>query len=173
VLAARKRFKGCELMLFTTLTEGAPADAAELADGAIFIAKGSSLGADKDAMQQLALAAESSKIFVDLPSRIRVGEYESSAAEVSELCRRGGYPLTRTEELFMHADCRIYKKGRREDVSITFPSLEYIKAKLVSLAELGFAGIFIDIDKLDIRHLTMFNAAFRRADYELRERYIF
>ena len=73
----------------------------------------------------------------------------------------------------MHADCRVYKKGRREDVSITFPSLEYIKAKLVSLAELGFAGIFIDIDTLDIRHLTMFNAAFRRADYELRERYIF
>ena len=173
VLAVRKRFIGCELMLFTALTEGAPADAAELADGAVFITSGTSRGADRAAMERLSAIAESSKIFVDLPSRIRMGDGDACPAEISELCRKGGYPLTRTDELFIKAECRLYKRGRREQISVCFPSLEYIKAKLVSLAELGFAGVFIDIDKLDIRYLTMFNAAFRRADYELKERYIF
>ena len=171
LLEVRRRFIGCELMLFSSLDGSTCPDAAELSDGAVFTSGASELTADRNAMEKLADSSESSKIFVDMPSVARIGSREITVGEALELCRRRAEPIRRGDDLMMRAECRLYRGGKGEHAEISFPSLEYVKAKLVLLAELGYAGISVDIDRLDLRLLTMFNAAFRRADYEFGEMY--
>lgn len=172
ILNMRKSFIGSELLLFTALYDGMPPDAAELSDGAVTITSKCELTDELLSLSQLSDRAESSKIFVRLNTAASLGDKHVSLAEISELCYRRSMKIVRDGNFICHVPYKQYRHGIGESFDLSFPSLEYTKAKLIKLSELGYAGIYIDIDYLDIRRLTMFNAAFVRADYELTYRYI-
>ena len=169
LLEARKRFIGCDLILFTDVTGAESSEASELSDGAILsIENESGIDYTKNKLREFAASAESSKVFVSLPSSISVGNGAVGIDEAKELCYRCGKALTTDENtLISKFEYTRYKTGIGEKIDIAFPSLKYIKSKLEALCELGFIGISFDVDTRPTSYLTMFNALFARADYAI------
>lgn len=169
LLEARKRFIGCDLILFTDVTGAESSEASELSDGAILsIENESGIDYTKNKLREFAASAESSKVFVSLPSSISVGNGAVGIDEAKELCYRCGKALTTDENtLISKFEYTRYKTGIGEKIDIAFPSLKYIKSKLEALCELGFIGIAFDVDTRPTSYLTMFNALFARADYAI------
>ncbi len=169
LLEARKRFIGCDLILFTDVSGAESSEASELSDGAILsIENETDIDFSKNKLREFAASAESSKVFVSLPSNIPVGDGFLGIDEAKELCYRCGKALTTDKEsLISKFEYTRYKTGVGENLEIAFPSLKYIKTKLETLCELGFIGISFDVDTRPTSYLTMFNALFARADYAI------
>ena len=169
LLEARKCFIGCDMVLFTDVSSSELAEASELSDGAILTAD-TICGIDesKTKIREFAGSAESSKVFATLPSSLSLGDGRISIDEAKELCYRSGKALkTNSETMLSEFEYIRYKTGKGELYKIAFPSLQYIKAKLEALCELGFIGIAFDVDTRPTSYLTIFNALFARADYAL------
>ena len=169
LLESRKRFIGCDLILFTDVPGIDAAEASELSDGAILkFPENIEISDSKKLLHDFASHAESSKVFVYLPSYIRIGDGGISIDDAKTLCYRCGNVLSSDKvTLLSEFEYTKYKTGIGETVRIAFPSLQYIKAKLETLCELGFIGISFDVDSRPTSYLTMFNAMFARADYSL------
>lgn len=169
LLEARKRFIGCDMLLFTDVSSYELAEASELSDGAILTADTiCSIDESKKKIREFAGSAESSKVFATLPSSLSLGDGKISVDEAKELCYRSGNSLkTNNDTMLSEFEYTRYKTGKGERYNIAFPSLQYIKAKLEALCELGFIGIAFDVDTRPTSYLTMFNAMFARADYAL------
>lgn len=169
LLESRKRFIGCDLILFTDIPGAEASEASELSDGAILnLSEMSGISESKRHLREFASSAESSKVFVSLPSDIQLGDGEISIDEAKTLCYRCGKSLSSDQDsLLSEFEYTRYKTGIGETLKIKFPSLKYVKAKLEALCELGFIGISFDVDSRPTSYLTMFNALFARADYSL------
>ena len=169
LLEVRKRFIGCDLILFTDVSDASSAEASELSDGAILSPDSSCASPYSDKkLREFASCAESSKVFVSLPSTIPIADSSMSIDEAKELCYRCGKSLTSNQNnLLLNFEYTRYKNGVGEKIEISFPSLKYIKSKLEALCELGFIGIAFDVDTRPTAYLTMFNALFARADYSI------
>lgn len=169
LLEARKCFIGCDMVLFTDVSSYELAEASELSDGAILTLDNiHTLDESKKRIREFAGSAESSKVFVSLPSSIELGDGKISIDEAKELCYRSGKSLkTNNDTMLSEFEYTRYKTGKGERYNIAFPSLQYIKAKLEALCELGFIGISFDVDTRPTSYLTIFNALFARADYAL------
>ena len=169
ILEMRKRFIGCDMLLFTEIYGTEAAEASELSDGAILsMNAGERIGESKTALREFARSAESSKVFVALPSTLHLKDASISVDEAKHLCYRSGKVLkTDSESMLSEFEYTRYKIGVGEKCKIAFPSLGYIKSKLETLCELGFIGIAFDVDSRPTSYLTMFNAMFARADYSI------
>ena len=169
ILEMRKRFIGCDMLLFTEICGAEAAEAAELSDGAILsMSTEVKIGESKEALREFAHSAESSKVFVALPSVLHLKDSNISVDEAKHLCYRSGKTLkTDNESMLSEFEYTRYKIGIGEKCKIAFPSLGYIKSKLETLCELGFIGIAFDVDSRPTSYLTMFNAMFARADYSM------
>ncbi len=169
ILEARKRFIGCDMLLFTDVSSYELAEASELSDGAILTSDTvCGIYESKKKIRDFAGSAESSKVFAALPSSLSLGDGKISIDEAKELCYRSGKALkTNSDTMLSEFEYTRYKTGKGELYKIAFPSLQYIKAKLEALCELGFIGIAFDVDTRPTSYLTMFNAMFARADYAL------
>ena len=168
LLEARKRFIGCDLLLFTEIFSDTPNDASELSDGSVFNVKEDSITELKEKLSEFSAKAESSKVVVDMSSAVNMNGTDISIKEAKELCYRSGLSLSTDEKTLMCSFTYTrYKIGEGEKINITFPSLKHTKAKLEQLAELGFMGISFDADITPIAYLSMFGASFARADYSL------
>lgn len=168
LLSVRKKFLGCDLLLFTELFEGSPTDAADISDGAIFNTGIEDIRAVRKSLQKIASATESSKIFVSVYTDTSLNGKVISFKDARGIgSGRFSSVSTDNESLISTVPVHRIENGRRVTGSISYPSLKYTKAKLEELSELGFMGISIDLRCLDNTRLCMFNAAFRRADYEL------
>ena len=168
LLNVRKKFLGCDLLLFTELFEDTPGDAADISDGAIFNTGIKDIRAVRGSLQKIATATESSKIFVSVYTDTSLNGKVISFKDARGIgSGRFSSVSTDNESLISTVPVHRIENGRRVTDSISFPSLKYTKAKLEELSELGFMGISIDLRCHDNTRLCMFNAAFRRADYEL------
>lgn len=168
LLEVRKRLFGCNMILFTEVFEKTHPDASEICDGAVLNIELSPISAATDTMRIFSEKAESSKVFIKAVTRSDTPEANISIDEIKELCYRSGKELkTDKESLISYFDYVRYKIGKGEEIRLSFPSLQYIKAKLEALCELGFMGIACDIDTVPLSNLTMFNSMFARADYSL------
>lgn len=168
ILEARKRFIGCDLILFTEVDKRSPTDSSELSDGAIFFPSDTSIEETRSELLSFAKSAESSKVAVALRSSAAFGDNALTIPEAKHLCYRSGLSLeTDKRTLITGFDYKQYKIGKSETLRVSFPSPQYTKAKLEYLSELGFMGIATDIDTAHICHMSMFNAMFARADYSL------
>ena len=164
VLSARKSFIGCDLIFFTEVTHSG-ADSAELSDGAILRSESYLIDNEMSMLRNFCGSAESSKIFVTLPMRASAGEEHIKLSDARELCLRAGKSVEQYEGLLCGYEYTRYVRGKGETLSVRFPSLKYIKAKLECLAELGFMGIAVDICDTPTVIYAMFNALFARADH--------
>ena len=169
ILEMRKRFIGCDMLLFTEIHGPEAAEVSELSDGAILsIDCVQKIDEANGALRKFASSAESSKVFVSLPSVLPLGESEISVDEAKHLCYRCGKSLkTDSDSLLSEFDYTRYRIGVGETHKISFPSLRYIKSTLETLCELGFIGFAFDVDSRPTSYLTMFNAMFARADYSI------
>lgn len=168
ILEARKRFIGCDLLLFTDIFEGTPSDASELSDGAILHIEDGGIDFTRKAMQSFAGDAESSKVFIALESELPFGQGRISISEAKELCYRSGLELTTDENTLLSSFTHThYKLGEPQRFELKFPSLRYTKAKLEELCELGFIGISFNCDTESAATLAMFSSLFARADYSI------
>lgn len=168
ILELRKRFIGCDLILFVENDSNTPTDASDLADGGVFIPSDVSIEQTKNELSEFANSAESSKVMVALSSTAAFADTRITIPEAKHLCYRSGLSLTNDENTLMTGfDYKQYRIGKSSDIHITFPSSEYTKAKLEYLSELGFMGVSFDIDTAYTAHMCMFNALFSRADYSL------
>ena len=169
LLEVRKRFIGCDMLLFTEIRNSEAAEASELSDGAILSEDGAcGIKEAKSELREFASSAESSKVFVNLPSLLSIGDGQISIDEAKHLCYRCGKALITDEEsLLSEFEYTRYRVGVGEKHKISFPSLGYIKSKLEALCESGFIGIAFDVDSRPASYLTMFNSMFARADYSI------
>ncbi len=165
---ARKRFIGCDLLLFSEIFQNTPRDASEISDGAVLNICGKSLRSSEDELRSFSKEAESSKVFVNLPSPISSNDTEISVKEAKELCYRSGLNLSTDKETFLTSFTYTrYRVGEGEKINIKFPSLSYIKGLYERLSERGFIGIALNTDNSPISSAAMFTASFARADYSL------
>lgn len=169
ILEVRKRFIGCDMLLFTEIRGAEAAEASELSDGAILSMDNAKKIKDSEKiLRDFASVAESSKVFVTLPSVLPLGESGISVDEAKHLCYRCGKSLNTDESsLLSEFEYTRYKTGVGEKHKLSFPSLRYIKSTLETLCELGFIGFAFDVDSRPTSYLTMFNAMFARADYSI------
>lgn len=168
ILSARKRFIGCDLLLFTEIYDTTPKDASELSDGAILHLADRAIDETRLKLNEFSNAAESSKVFVNITSKAKVGNHTVSLGEAKELCYRSGLSLkTDNDTLISSFTYTRYKTGEGERLRVEIPSLEYTKAKLEHLCELGFIGISFDADTVGAATLAMFSSMFARADYSV------
>lgn len=169
ILEMRKRFIGCDMLLFTEICGSEAAEASELSDGAILSIDGlHNIKETESALRNFASVAESSKVFVTLPSVLSLGDTDISVGEAKHLCYRCGKSLkTNESSLLSEFEYTRYKIGIGEKHKLSFPSLRYIKSTLETLCELGFIGFAFDVDSRPTSYLTMFNAMFARADYSI------
>ena len=168
LLELRKNFLGYDLILFSELFESTPTDSAEISDGAILNTGIKDIGSLKNDLRSVAQKTESSKIFVCLYTDVQVKERAVTFKEARRL-GSGRFSSVSTDKNSLISSLSIPKieNGKRGVDTVSFPSLKYTKAKIEELSELGFMGISINLRCLDVTRLCMFNAAFRRADYEL------
>jgi spore germination protein YaaH len=168
LLELRKKFLGCDLMLFTELFDGTPTDAADISDGAILNTDIKTIGEVRNLLQKTAALTESSKIFVSVYTVIDHGGKAISFKDARGL-GSGKFSAVSTDKESLISTVPVHRieNGKRVLETVSFPSLKYTEAKLRELSKLGFMGISIDLRYLDNTRLCMFNAAFRRADYEL------
>ncbi len=170
LLEVRKRLIGCSMILFTEIFENTPTDASEICDGGILNLDLAPICDAVKQMERFSSAAESSKVFVKAPTRLSLSDGNITPDEIKELCYRSGKVLKTDEKsLISYFNYVKYKTGRGEEITLSFPSLRYIKNKFEALCELGFMGIGCDIESVPLSHLTMFNSMFARADYSLTE----
>ena len=168
LLETRKRFIGCDLILFTDVYEDTLYDSAELSDGAILNISDTSIKDIKEKMKKFSDQAESSKVFVTLSSTALISDKDIGIGEAKYLSYKCGKEIvTEPETLISSFEYTRYKNGIGNTEKITFPSLRYIKAKLNILSELGFMGVSFDTDSAPISYMTLFNSMFRRADFAL------
>ena len=170
ILAVRKRFIGCDLILFTDVFEDTPTEASELSDGAVLILPSIPKNDMYAKLSDFSAYAESSKVLVSLSAYADTPDKDSriSITEAKELCRRSGSMISLDKDsLICNFDYTRYKRGVGEKLNIRFPSLKYTKAKLEMISELGFMGISIEAEAVPSYVLSMFNALFARADYTL------
>ena len=162
VMLARRGFIGSDLLFFTEVKEDGAA-AAELSDGAILhgvFKKG------KEALSRFASSTESSKIFISLDCEPKRDGRPISVSDARKLCLRDGKRFAKQkEDAFIGFTHTAYTRGKAEHQSILCPSLEYIKAKLTEISELGYMGIAVNIGNLPTAIYSIFNALFARADY--------
>ena len=168
LLDMRKRFLGCDLILFTELNAGSPIEASEISDGAILNVGALPISEVKATLRDFAERTESSKIFVTIETMAKAPDKQMSISEAKRLCLGRFSAISTSEKTLLSSFCR-YSVRNGDGVSdqITFPSLKYTKAKLAELAELGFSGISVEISSIDTARLCTFNSLFRRADYAL------
>ncbi len=168
LLEARKRFIGCDLLLFTDVFENTPKDASEISDGAVLNINSNSIKSSRNSLKNFSSDAESSKVFINMPSEVLMGDKSISIKEAKELCYRNGLKLTSDDETLISSFIYTrYKVGKGEKIELSFPNLRYIKEIFEKLSSLGFAGISFDADICPISTLAMFSASFARADYSL------
>ena len=166
LMLCRKKLIGCDMILFTEIFPSTPSDASEISDGAVLYVDNSSVKSAKDGMRLFSDAAESSKVFVKLNSSLKIGEGQISISEAKDLCYRSGSRLISDKEtLLSHFEYTRYKNGQSEKIQVSFPSLEFTKAKLETLGELGFMGIGFDAETTPVTNLVLFGYLFARADY--------
>ncbi|MBE6635889.1 MAG: LysM peptidoglycan-binding domain-containing protein [Ruminococcaceae bacterium] len=168
IMQMRKKFIGCDLILFTDIFEGTPNEASELSDGGVLILPFVGKSELYRRLSDFSANAESSKVLVSLITEANMGEARISLTEAKELCRKSGGRISRDEDsLISYFDYTKYRGGVGERMRITLPSPTYTKAKLEMISELGFMGISIGKDIVPAYALSMFNALFSRADYTL------
>ena len=162
VMLARRGFIGSGLIFFTEVDSNGH-DAAELSDGAIL--KGV-FDKDEDVILRFSEVAESSKIFIMLDCDCKLGDKVISYNDARRLCIRSGKRFSPQSDGisngFVHT---VYKRGIGQNKEVLCPSLEYIKAKLSEISELGYMGIAVNVNNVPTVIYSVFNALFSRADY--------
>ena len=135
ILELRKRFIGCDLILFVETDSNSPSDASELADGGVFIPSDVSIDKTKDELLHFANRAESSKVMIGLSSTAAFQDTRITIPEAKHLCYRSGLSLKNDETTLMSCfDYRQYRTGKSSDIRVSFPSVKYTKAKLEYLS---------------------------------------
>ena len=168
LMCARKKFIGCDLILFTEIFQNTPTDASEISDGAVLVTTDNDTEETACELYRFSEAAESSKVFVSVTGCARFFNDTIDIKEAKALCYRSGNAITTNKKsLISEFEYTRYKVGLGERTTVSFPSLSYTKAKLGRLAEFGFMGISVDIKDLCISQLCMFGALFKRADYTM------
>ena len=166
LIRARKRFIGCDMLLFVETDISCDGEAAEIADGAVFFPGGTSITSACAEISEYAQRCESSKIFVHLTSYATAKERSIPISEAKNLCYRNGKSITTDENTLLSSfEYNRYIRGIGENLSVSFPSLQYIAREMECLSELGYMGIGIDVDSAPVPIFSMFNALFTRADY--------
>ncbi len=168
IMNVRKKFIGCDLILFTDIFENTPHEASELSDGGVLMLP--LLGRDElyRRLSDFSSNAESSKVLVNLITYAQMGERSISITEAKELCLKSGGSINKDKEsLISDFNYTRYRGGVGEKMKISLPCPTYTKAKLEMLSELGFMGISICGERVPAYALSMFNALFSRADYTL------
>ncbi len=168
LLEARKLFIGCDLLLFSDIFKNTPKDASEISDGSIVNIDDISIKGAENELSAFASEAESSKVFVNLLSKIPLPDKNIGIKEAKELCYRNGLSLTKDDKTLLSEFIYTrYTAGKGEKINIKFPSLSYTKELFEKLSELGFMGVSFDTDSASISSAAMFSASFARADYSL------
>ncbi len=165
IMALRKRMIGCDLVLFTEIDESSPMAISDLSDGSIFIYDNLMLenppGFKKGqyaVMRDFSNKADSSKVFIDIPSLAYNGGKYISYDDAMHLCYKSG------GEIKNDADSLIssfkYRAGGSNNV-VRFESMKNIEAKLDAISELGFMGISFDIMRTPTSTLMMYGALYK------------
>jgi spore germination protein YaaH len=166
----RKKLIGQDMLLFWEIDESSPTKISDYADGAVMSYDKISLGkipsfskGELAAFSRLSSDAESSKIFIDLPSLALCGSKYIGYMEAIRLAHSKGVTIN-TDPTAMVCYYE-YKDDNGKSVKVILPSLKNAEAKLDLVSELGFLGISFDIMRVPISYLAMFNAIFKTAPY--------
>ena len=165
IIDLRKKMIGSDLILFTEIDETSSPCAADYADGSIFSYDKTSLAdipsfdeGERKVLSDFANASESSKVFIDIPSLAFYSDKYISVAEALRLAYTKGKAILHDDE----RKISYFNEGARR---VVFESMDNIKSKLELLSELGFMGISVDIMRVPISTLMMYNSAFKSFAY--------
>ena len=159
----RKRFIGCDLILFSEVADDGDKDASDLSDG------GDLISTDSSVLERYAEGCESGKTFIRLPTHATIegGPFTDVKSALGIAYRTGSH----IERQSGSDDCffryKRYKKGEGVTETVSFPSLFTTRAKMALAAELGYMGFSFDISSMPVSYLAMLNSEFSRADYSL------
>lgn len=165
IIDLRKKMIGSDLILFTEIDETSPPSAADYADGSVFSYDKISLSEAPDfkngerrVLTDFATTSEGTKVFIDIPSLAFYTDKYISVSEAIDIAR------SRKKEI-LHDDEKKISYFTCDDKKIVFESMENIKSKLELLAELGFMGISIDVMRVPMSTLMMYNSMFKSFSY--------
>lgn len=163
LLELRKRFLGCDLILFCEALGICDKDAVDISDGSDLVSP------TDERLGEYAELCESGKTFVRLPTRASVGILsETDIRSALGLAYRTGSEISISE---CGKSCSFsynkYKNGEGMTETVSFPSLVSIRKKMALAAELGYMGFSFDISTVPVPYLSMLNSEFARADYSL------
>ena len=166
----RKKLIGQDMLLFWEIDESSPAKIPDYADGAVMSYDKIALGkipsfsdGEISAFSKLSSEAESSKIFIDLPSLALYGSKYIGYMDAIQLAYdKKAIIHTDTSAMVCYFE---FIDDTGKTVKVIMPSLKNVKAKLNIVSELGFLGISFDIMRVPIPYLSMFNANFKTAPY--------
>ena len=158
------------MLLFWEIDESSPIKISDYADGAVMSYDKIALGkipsfskGEIAAFSKLSSEAESSKIFIDLPSLALCGNKYIGYMDAIRLAY--------SKKAVIHTDTTAmvcyyeFSDKNKNHIKVILPSLKNAEAKLNLVSELGFLGISFDIMRVPISYLSMFNAKFKTAPY--------
>ncbi len=165
IMALRKRMIGCDLVLFTEIDENSPASISDLSDGSIFIYDNLMMENPPDfkngqyaIMNDFSAKADSSKVFIDIPSLAYNGGKYIAYDDALKMCYKNGAEIKNDPDALISGFK--YRSGGSEH-SVRFESMKNIEAKLDAISELGFMGISFDIMRTPASTLMMYGALYK------------
>ena len=165
IIELRKEMIGSDLVLFTEIDETSPTSAADYADGSILTYDKASLTdipsfeeGERKILTGFANTCEGAKVFIDIPSLAFFTDKYLSTDDAIKLSHDNGIEI-------MHDDKKKISYFSIGDKRVVFESMDNIKSKLALLSELGFMGISVDIMRVPISTLMMYNSVFKTFSY--------
>lgn len=165
IIYLRKQMIGSDLILFTEIDETSPTSAADYADGSVLSYDKISLSSipsfddgERKVFTEFANTCEGTKVFIDIPSLAFFGDRYISIDDAIKLSHDKGAEI-------MHDDKKKISYFSIGGKNVVFESMDNIKSKLSLLSELGFMGISVDIMRVPISTLMMYNSVFKTFSY--------
>ena len=165
IINLRKKMIGSDLILFTEIDETSCACASDFADGSVLSYDKTSLvnipsfdSGERRVFTSFANSSESSKVFIDIPTLAFFADKYISVGDAVKLA------YDKKKEI-LHDDQKKISYFTTDGKRVVFESMDNIKSKLELLSELGFMGISVDIMRVPISTLMMYNSVFKSFAY--------
>ncbi len=127
--------------------------------------------AEARVLSEYAEYAAPERSFVELPSFAYSMNEELSKRDAELLARRTGEEiLYDPEAMICHFSYNKYSAGTRRRITVSYPSLENVAARLDMLGRLGYMGVSFDIMRVPLEYLLSFYASFGRTGVMLTDK---